>query len=151
MLSLRRFPHTVYRLRETPGGRNDVGEFVAGTRERAELRASVQPVSNEDVLAIGVGGRLSERIRLFVAPVRRVAIGDSDTFLWVGNRFLWDGQEMQWRRTAGELVLERSPLLAAFEDRAPDRVELSDGREFAVEESRVWPGHHCRAICIRET
>ena len=65
------------------------------------------------------------------------------------NRFLWGGDALGWE-LANERIAEATPLLAAFADRGPDRVLLADGREFSVQESVVWPGHHGRAVCIRE-
>ena len=41
-------------------------------------------------------------------------------------------------------------LQAAFEDHEAD-VVVYDGKEFVVEESRSWPGGHCRATLFRET
>ena len=48
-LSLRRFPDTITRLRETPAERNSAGEYVRGAAVETELRASVQPMSLTEV------------------------------------------------------------------------------------------------------
>ena len=48
-------------------------------------------------------------------------------------------------------VPEADALVAAFENRSADRVVLSDGGVFSVEESRSWSGSHCRAILLRES
>ena len=41
-------------------------------------------------------------------------------------------------------------LVAAFEDREADEVSYG-GKVYVVEESRSWPGGHCRATLLRET
>ena len=76
MLARRRFPDTIVRLREERGVRNDMGEFSPGRVIQTELRASVQPISTEDNLAIGSGGRLSERIRIYTPGDLRAAFED---------------------------------------------------------------------------
>ena len=47
-------------------------------------------------------------------------------------------------------VPQAGALLAAVDDSVADRVMI-DGREFVVEESRSWPGSHCRATILRQT
>ena len=45
---------------------------------------------------------------------------------------------------------EADSLVAAFEDSKADKV-LWGGKTYIVEESRSWPGGHCRATLLRET
>ena len=47
-------------------------------------------------------------------------------------------------------VRESDALTAAFEDRQADTVVV-DGKSYVVEESRSWPGRHCRATILRAT
>ena len=113
------------------------------------LPASVQPISNEDNLAIGVGGRLSERVKVFLPFVAIPQVMQATSFRWNGDTFKWGSDSFEWGGDFDQFLQET--LQAAFEDRAPDRVRLSDGREFSVEESRTWLRGHTRATLLRET
>lgn len=47
-------------------------------------------------------------------------------------------------------VADPDDLAAAFDDRRADRVRLTDGRVFKVQQSETWPGSHTEAMLIRE-
>ena len=69
----------------------------------------------------------------FPASVQPLAIEDKD---FVG------GSQLSERMKC--YIPEPDALVAAFEDRAADRVVLDHGRTFHVEESRSWTGSHTR-------
>lgn len=76
----------------------------------------------------------------FRASVQPLAIEDTD---FVGGSMLSERVKVY--------IPAPDALVAAFEDRAADRVVLDDGRTFHVEESRSWTGSHTRAILLRES
>ena len=75
-LSVRRFPDTITRERGTPGHRNEHGEWVPGTVEETEFRASVQPLTLEDSNDVG-GVSVSERLSVLV-PVAGALVAAFD-------------------------------------------------------------------------
>ena len=64
-LAARRFPQTITRRRRGPGTVNQFGEFVEGAITETELRASVQPLTVDDV-PTGGGVSLQSRFVVFV-------------------------------------------------------------------------------------
>ena len=83
-LSPRRFPDTIARKRQTPGHRNDFGEFVPGATEETEFPASVQPISLEDEDAVE-GSRLDERLTVYIPQPQALvaAFGDREADICV--------------------------------------------------------------------
>lgn len=71
------FTDTIVRRRQMPGERNSYGEFVPGAVIDTELRASVQPLSVED-LDLVEGARLSERLKVFVPQPDALAAAFDD-------------------------------------------------------------------------
>ena len=148
-LSLRRFPDVIVRRRQGPGGFNFYGEPEPGAVVTAALPASVQPISLADQNFVG-GEMLRERIRVFVpVGVERVA-GTGDTLRWFGAVLSWNGSPLSWGGFSGVVVGAPEPLQAAFDDCGADQVQLGS-IVYAVEESQLWSGSHCRATLLRET
>lgn len=108
-LSARRFPHTIVRKRETPGHRNEFGEFVPGAVQETALRANVQPLSLEDEDVIE-GSRLDERLKVFVPePDALVAAFDdrqADAVLVDGVEFTVE-KSRSWRGSHTRAILLR--------------------------------------------
>ena len=75
-LSKRRFTDTVRVVKETPGHRNEFGEFVPGQTSETVYPASIQPISLRDTESVG-GGQLSQRLTVFV-PVPNALIAARD-------------------------------------------------------------------------
>ena len=100
-LALRRFPHTITRRRHEPGFYNDDGEWTPGSVTETALRASVQPLSNEDLEAGGFS-RLVTRYKVFVPATDALAAAfedsDADEVVYGGETFTveenrsWPGQ-----------------------------------------------------------
>ena len=99
-LSLRRFPDSITRRREAPGRRDDTGEFQPGAVTETELRASVQPITLEDVDSVS-GAMLRNRRKVFV-PVPDALRAASETAS--ADHVVIDGiafvveESMSWRR-----------------------------------------------------
>ena len=74
----------------------------------------------------------------FRASVQPLKLGDEDI---AGGEQLAEKMKVY--------VPSEKALLAAFDDRQADKV-LYNGIEYVVEESRSWPGGHCRATLLRE-
>ena len=133
-----RFPDTITRIRETPGHRNEFGEWQAGTTEEQEFPASVQPVLLED-LTVPEGERLSHRLKLYVphSPENQV-------------RGFGPGYGPGFARTRQTGAVSNA-LLAAFDDQGADKVRIGTAPEvYEVVESQSWRSH-TRAIVLRET
>ena len=90
-LAARRFPHTVTRRRQAPGGHNQFGEYEPGAIEEEAFRASVQPMTLEDADAVG-GVQVSHRLSVFIPePAALAAAFDdrqADTVLVDGLEFV---------------------------------------------------------------
>ena len=148
-LSPRRFPDTIVRRRQGPGGRNRFGEFEPGATVETLLRASVQPLDLEDRDISGEGARLVERLKVYVLAGVEYVVGAADSFTWNGDALTWGGDALTWGGAARFDPTDPPMLAAAFEDREADEVEYG-GRTFTVVESRAWPTH-TRATLLRET
>ena len=148
-LPLRRFPHEVIRRRQGPGSRNQYGEFVPGPITTAILPALIQPLKLEDSDFVG-GAQLVERMKVFVPVGVQRVVGSSDVPEWDGDAPEWNGAPLQWGGLSGYLAGAANPLVAAFDDRGADTVELA-GDIFVVEESQLWRDSHTRAVLLRET
>ena len=148
-LALRRFKTEVVRSRQGPSTRNIYGEIEPGATVTAVLPASVQPVSLEDQDFVG-GAQLMERLKVYVPTGIERVVGSGDTLSWGGYMLLWGGEPLQWGGFTGFISGDLNPLAAAFEDRGADEVEYM-GATYAVEESELWRGSHCRAILLRAT
>ena len=88
-LSPRRFPQTITRRRQAPGGRDSFGEFQPGAIVETEMKESVQPLAIEDK-DLEEGARLSEKMKVYL-PVQNAlvaAFGDRQA-----DKVLYDGIE----------------------------------------------------------
>ena len=109
MLSPRRFPDSITRKREAPGDYDNDGEYVAGAVTETTLRASVQPLTLEDVDSVD-GSRLVNRCKVYVPlpDALRAAADDANA-----DRVVVDGvafvveESMSWRRSHTKAVLLR--------------------------------------------
>ena len=87
-LAARRFPDTIIRRRTAPTTFNMYDEPTPGTVEEVELRASVQPLSTEDLDAVE-GARLVERLKVYVPlPGALVAAFEDST----ADEVVYDGK-----------------------------------------------------------
>ena len=86
----RRFPHTITRRRQEPGERNRAGEYVPGPVIETEFAASVQPQDLEAVNISGEGGRLVERLNVFVPEPDALAAAHRDR---LADHVLWNGRD----------------------------------------------------------
>ena len=142
----RRFPDTITRIREAPGGRNDFGEWQAGQSEEFELKASVQPLKLMDSELTG-GDQLIHRLKCFVLPRReRISIARATLTLY-GEPLTLYGDALTWG--ANFTFLDEHALAAAFEAAGADKVRLN-GALYVVESSRLWP-RYTSAVLLRET
>ena len=64
-LAPRRFPDTITRRRQGPGGFDVHGEWKSGPVTEIELRASVQPLALEDADFVG-GAQLVDRLKVYI-------------------------------------------------------------------------------------
>ena len=108
-LAARRFPHTVIRRRGTPGHRDDFGEYVEGTVEEVELRASVQPMSLEDADQAG-GVQVSHRLSVYVpepGALSAAFMDDvADTVIYGGHEFVVE-ESQSWPGSHCRAILLR--------------------------------------------
>ncbi|MCY4002502.1 MAG: hypothetical protein OXF33_02160 [Rhodospirillales bacterium] len=108
-LAARRFPQTITRRRQMPGYRNDHGEFIEGSIEETEFRASVQPMSLEDNESIG-GGAISHRLRTFVPEPDALAAAfddaEADTVVYGSLEFTVE-ESQSWPGSHTRAVLLR--------------------------------------------
>ena len=148
-LALRRFPNEIIRRRQGPGDFNEFGEFEPGQIVTVVLPALVQPVKLEDANFVG-GVQLLERLKVYVPTGIERVVTPGDTLSWYGEALRWHGEPLMWGGFIGYRTGDENPLAAAFDDREADTVEIGTAR-FAVEESELWPGSHCRAVLLRET
>ena len=108
-LSARRFPHSITRRRQAAGDFNEFGEFVPGTVEEVTLRASVQPLENEDEDVVE-GSRIDERIKVFVPQADALVAAYRDR---QGDLVLVDGVEFavvqarNWRGSHTRAICQR--------------------------------------------
>ena len=108
-LSARRFPDSITRKRGTPGHRNEFGEWVPGTLEETEFRASVQPLTLEDSNNAG-GVAVSERLSVLV-PVAGALVAAFDDS--TADKAEIDGLEytvestQSWRRNHTRAIVIR--------------------------------------------
>lgn len=77
-LAARRFPDTVTRRRTGADTVNDYGEVEPGPVTETELRASVQPISTEDLDVVD-GSRLIERLTIYVPEAGALRAARDDT------------------------------------------------------------------------
>lgn len=73
----RRFPDTITRRRQAPGAFNDFGEWVPGATAETTMRASVQPLSLDDVDTAG-GVQSVERLKVYVPQPAALAAAFDD-------------------------------------------------------------------------
>lgn len=110
MLSLRRFPDTITRWRHASGQYNGDGEYEPGPLTETELRASVQPVTLQDIDS-EAGARLQERRKVYVPlpDALRAASDDAvaDRVLIGGVAFVVE-DSMSWRHHTHAIVLRSS-------------------------------------------
>ena len=148
-LALRRFPDSVVRRRQAPGGFNQYGEYEAGAVIETIYPARVLPLNLEDSDFAG-GVSLVARLKVFVPRGLARRRGEGDALEWAGDELRWGGAALRWGGADGVLFAEDSvPFLAAFEDRQADRLVYA-GVDYVVEESQSWP-RYSRAIALRET
>ena len=145
-LSARRFPETITRIREMPGYRDSLGEWVAGAESREDLRASVQPLKTEDS-DIEAGVQVRRRLKVFVLPRRERVGAARAVVLYSGDPLTLHGDPLSL--FAGATITDRHALEAAIEAAGADRV-VYDGAEYVVESSATWPGYTV-ATLLRET
>ena len=109
MLPARRFPDTITRRRESPGHRNQFGEFVPGTVEETDFPASVQPMSLQDADFAG-GVQVSHRLSVYVPEPDALAAAfdqsNADTALVYGLEFTVE-ESQSWRRSHTRAILLR--------------------------------------------
>ena len=109
MLSARRFPDTITRRRQGPGGFNQYGEFEPGAVQETEFKASIQPLKLEDLDTTG-GARVSHRLKVYIPEpgALAAAFGDAEA-----DQVLVDGLEYvveeskTWRGSHTRAVLLR--------------------------------------------
>ena len=108
-LAVRRFPATITRKRQTPGHRNEFGEWVPGEVTETEFPANVQPISLEDEDAVE-GSRLDERLTVYIPqPQALLAAFDdrqADTVLVDGAEFTVE-KSRSWRGSHTRAILLR--------------------------------------------
>ena len=108
-LPARRFPDTVTRKRETPGHRNQYGEYVPGMVEETDLRASVQPMTLEDADFVG-GVQVSHRLSVYVPEPGALSAAFEDA---AADKVVVDGHEFvvessqSWRGSHTRAILLR--------------------------------------------
>ena len=94
----KRFPDTITRRRESPGMRNNFGEWIPGSTTDEEFSASVQPVSLEDENLLE-GARSIERIKVLIPEpdVLRAAFDDAaaDVVVFESREFTTE-KTMAW-------------------------------------------------------
>ena len=145
-LAARRFPDRIFRRRESPGHRDDYGDWVPGATVDATLRASVQPLALTDSDLEG-GVQLQQRIKVFVLP-RRERVSTASATITLHGEVLTLRAAALTLNTGAE-TLDVHALAAAYAQAGADRVQVA-GDWFVVEESRTWPGF-TRATLLRET
>lgn len=131
--TIRRFPDRITRQRSLEGMRNEYGEFIEGALIEVELRASIQPVSLEDLETEG-GELVSHRLKLYVRNVEPQAV-DPGKLLWGSH----------------DSIPVEGPVLSAgfFAEQEADKVIIG-GNVYEVTEVKNWRGSHTEALVLRE-
>ena len=106
----RRYRDTIIRRRDAPGFRDTYGEWIPGTIIETTLRASVQPMTLQDIDSVA-GSRLSDRRKVFVpAPDALRAATDAakaDRALIGGELFVVE-DSMSWPNHTQALLLRET-------------------------------------------
>ena len=106
-----RYPDTVTRQRQSPGGYNMYGEFQEGTITETTLMASVQPISKEDDPTEG-GQQFTDKLKAYV-PVEDALLGgfeDREADKVIIDTLVYVVESSQsWRNHHTKAILIREP------------------------------------------
>ena len=87
-LSARRFPDSIRRIRQWPGGYNEHGEYQMGATQQNDLKANVQPLSFEDSETVG-GSQIENRLVCYTLGSDSLSAafrdGTADVVIWRGS------------------------------------------------------------------
>ena len=87
-LSARRFPDSIRRIRQWPGGYNEHGEYQMGATQQNDLKANVQPLSFEDSETVG-GSQIENRLVCYTSGADSLSAafreGTADVVIWRGS------------------------------------------------------------------